>query len=137
MQSGAPARPRSCGSEAGSAAREDALDEVALQIGDQPAERADRRRDDRGTSTRRYPELARQEAAEHRPGATKGHQREIAQVDAIARDELVDLDEHLGDGDGDDRLGGLPPALRPSIARRPPPIATFFGQIKRRMPIWS
>ena len=77
---------------------EDRLDEIALQIGDQAAERADHAGALRHEHARNA-EFARQEAAEHRAGAAEGHQREVAQVDAVARDELVDLDEHLGDRD--------------------------------------
>ena len=81
-------------------------DEVVLDVGDQPAQRAEharRRRDQHPL----HAEFARQEAAQHRSGAAERQQREVARVDALARGELADLAIHAGDRDLDDRFGGL------------------------------
>ena len=97
---------RSRGRVGGRRHDEERADEVVLDVGDQAAQRADHagtRRDQHAL----HAELARQEAAQHRAGAAERQQGEVARVDAVARDELVDLDEHAGDGDADDRLRGL------------------------------
>jgi len=52
-------------------------------------------------------EFAGEETAEHRPGPAEGHQGEVARIDPEPGDHLVHLDEHLGNCDLHDRLGGL------------------------------
>ena len=85
---------------------EERAHEVVADIGDQPTQGAGhaRRRRDHHPA---HPQLPGEEATQHRPGPAEGHEREIPDVDAVARDQLVGLHIHAGDRDLDDRLRRL------------------------------
>ncbi len=74
---------------------EHGCDEITFEISNKPTERADN-----AWSTRHKhatnAQFLRNEHAQHRAAATERHEGEFGWIDTVTRDELIELNEHVG-----------------------------------------